>query len=215
MEIPFTTTQFFAVFGRYNEAVWPAQFILNILALIAIGLLPIQRAAADRGIAAILGLFWLWMALTYHFIFFSKVNPAAWVFGSAFLITGIWFLWLGVIKGELQFRFTWGLRGLSGTLLLMYSLIIYPMLGYLFDHHYPDIPTFGLPCPTTIFTLGILLFLSPPVRRSIFVVPLLWTIVGSLAAFRFGVLQDIGLLVAGAMGLIGVILSPGQKFYGS
>ncbi len=213
--MPFTTAQFLAVFGCYNEAVWPAQILLNILALIAVGLLYFKRTNADRAIAAILGLFWLWMALTYHFIFFSKVNPAAWVFGTVFLITGTWFLWLGVIKGELRFRFSWDLRGLSGALLLFYALVVYPVLGDLLNHHYPDVPTFGLPCPTTIFTLGLLLFLVPPLHRSIFIVPLLWTVVGSLAAFRFGMLQDIGLLVAGGMGLIGVILSPGQRLYGS
>jgi hypothetical protein len=215
VEIPFTSAQFLAVFGRYNEAVWPSQIILNILALIAIALLYYKRPITDRGIAAILSFFWSWMALTYHFMFFSKINPAAWLFGTVFLIAGIWFLWLGVIKGELHFRFTRGLRGLSGTLLLIYSLIVYPILGYMLDHHYPDIPTFGLPCPTTIFTLGLLLFLAPPVHRSNFIVPLLWTVVGSIAAFRLGLLQDFGLLIAGVMGLTGVILNPGRHSNGS
>ena len=42
-----------------------------------------------------------------------------------------------------------------------------------------------------------LLFLVVPMPRSVFVVPLLWAVVGSTAAFQLGVLQDLGLLVAG------------------
>jgi hypothetical protein len=62
-------------------------------------------------------------------------------------------------------------------------------------------PTFGLPCPTTLFTLGMLAFLKPPRPVAMFVVPLLWTLVGAQAALAFGVLEDFGLLVAGIAGL--------------
>src|SRR6478735_636787 len=47
----------------------------------------------------------------------------------------------------------------------------------------PAVPTFGLPCPTTIFTIGVLLFAKAPVPRSAFIVPVLWALVGSTAAF--------------------------------
>lgn len=39
MKLPFTPEQFFEVFRQYNEAVWPTQLALNLVALIAIGLL--------------------------------------------------------------------------------------------------------------------------------------------------------------------------------
>jgi hypothetical protein len=68
-------------------------------------------------------------------------------------------------------------------------------------------PTFGLPCPTTIFTLGILLFATAPLPRSVFAVPLLWAAVGSTAAFRFGIPQDLGLLVAGLISLAAMIVA--------
>jgi len=31
MNLPFTSEQFFDVFRRYNEAVWPAQIALNLI----------------------------------------------------------------------------------------------------------------------------------------------------------------------------------------
>lgn len=90
----------------------------------------------------------------------------------------------------------------------MYALILYPLLGHLLGHRYPALPTFGLPCPTTIFTLGLLLFAAPPLPRSAFVVPVLWAGVGSIAAFKLGVLQDLGLMVAGLIGIAAAIVSP-------
>ena len=42
MDLPFTAEQFFDVFRRYNESVWPAQLALNGIALIT-------AAAAYRG----------------------------------------------------------------------------------------------------------------------------------------------------------------------
>lgn len=38
MRLPFTNEQFFTVFRRYNEAVWPAQWMLVGLAVLAVGL---------------------------------------------------------------------------------------------------------------------------------------------------------------------------------
>jgi len=206
MDIPFTIEQFFEIFGRYNESVWPAQIGLNMLALAAVGLLFTGHSASDRVIAIILGGFWLWMAVAYHLLFFAAINPAAWVFGLFFLTEALWIIWLGAVQGKLHFRVTSELRGMLGITLLVFSLVIYPVLGYLLGHHYPYIPTFGLPCPTTIFTLGTFLMLSAPIQRSVFIVPLLWTAVGSVAAFKLGVLQDLSLLAAGMIGLYALIM---------
>jgi hypothetical protein len=81
--------------------------------------------------------------------------------------------------------------------LLGYALAVYPLFGWSLGHRYPSSPTFGVPCPTTIATLGLLVWLSPPPPWWLLVVPLLWVVVGSSAAFALGIREDIGLLVAG------------------
>lgn len=48
-----------------------------------------------------------------------------------------------------------------------------PSLGVAIGHTYPAQPTFGLPCPTTIFTFGLLLWVRPPVPWSLLVIPVL------------------------------------------
>lgn len=208
METPFTVEQFFGVFARYNQSVWPMQIILNLLALATIVLLCRARPSGSRVISGVLSFFWGWMAIAYHFVFFTGINPAAWLFGAVFLIGALWFAWFGVLKGRLLFRSGGGKRGWAGGLLMGYALLVYPLLSHFLGHRYPAAPTFGLPCPTTIFTLGMLLFAVAPLPRSVFVVPLLWAAVGSTAAFQFGVLQDLGLLVAGPIGLVAMIATP-------
>lgn len=44
-----------------------------------------------------------------------------------------------------------------------------------------------------------------PCARSVFVVPILWSIVGPTAVFALGVYQDLGLRVAGLIALLATI----------
>lgn len=200
--MPFTVEQFFDAFIRYNEGVWPAQLVLNALALLVLALLARGGSARGRWVAAILALLWSWTAVAYHFAYFTAINPAAWLFGAVSLSGGLWFAWVGVVKRRLQFSIGGGARSWLGGALVLFALLVYPLLGYLLGHRFPAAPTFGLPCPTTIFTMGVLLFGVRPVPRSIFVVPVLWAAVGSTAAFQLGVYQDLGLLVAAGAGLL-------------
>jgi len=189
------------VFARYNQSVWPAQIALNGLALTCIGLAFLRGAAAGRWISALLAVLWFWVAVAYHFAFFSGINAAAWVFGGLAFAGGFIFLWIGTLKKALRFSPVGGWRGAIGGLLIAYALVVYPLLGLLLGHRYPAAPTFGVPCPTTIFTLGLLLFASPPAPRLAFVVPVLWAAVGSVAAFSLGVVEDFGLLAAGIVAI--------------
>jgi len=202
MNLPFTSEEFFSVFARYNETVWPMQLVLNALALVCIGLLFRPSALTSRAVSFALSFLWAWMAIAYHFAFFSSINPAAWLFGAVSLLGSLAFAWFGVVRTQLFFRPSLGVRGMVGATLVVFALVVYPAIGYLIGRRYPSAPTFGLPCPTTIFTLGLLLFVAHPVPRLVLVVPMLWVAVGSLAAFQFGVLEDLALLAAGVMAIV-------------
>ncbi len=84
----------------------------------------------------------------------------------------------------------------------MYALVVYPAWSYLAGQSFLETPTFGLPCPTTIFTMGLLAGLTRPYPRSVFVVPVLWSLVGVQAAFLLSVPQDLGLAVVAVVGLV-------------
>jgi hypothetical protein len=60
---------------------------------------------------------------------------------------------------------------------------------------------FGVaPCPTTIFTFGLLLWTRGRVPGWLLAVPTLWALIGFTAALTLGILEDTGLLVAGLLG---------------
>jgi Family of unknown function (DUF6064) len=200
MNLPFTADQFLEVFEQYNRAVWPAQIFLNLLALGAIYLAIKPARSSNRMIAAILAFLWLWLGLAYHLAFFTSINPAAYAFAGMTIVQGAVFLWFGVLKSSLAFAYRTDVSGLTGVLFILYALIIYPALGYWMGHVYPKAPTFGLPCPTTIFTFGMLLWTVQPVPKAVLVVPALWAIIGLSAAIGLGIREDFGLLVAGLVG---------------
>lgn len=194
MNLPFDRDQFFAVFARYNEAVWPAQAFLTGLAIVAA--LLAWRPGRDRIISGILALLWAWMGVVYHFMFFRSINPAAVVFAAAFLFEAAAFAVFGVLRGRLQFRVSATASGFAAGVVLVYALAVYPLLGQAVGHVYPAAPTFGLPCPTTIFTLGLLIAAGPRAPKVLLAVPLAWALVGTVAALQLGMVEDLGLPAA-------------------
>ncbi len=202
MTIPFTVEAFYGVFSAYNIAVWPMQLPLLALGVLAVVLLIRQRRYSSVGISVILTGLWIWQALGYHLAFFTVINPLAYGFAALFFAGALTFFWQGVTCKKLIFKHTTGWRQWAGSSLIFFALAIYPAWTYLEGHHYPAFPTFGLPCPTTLFSIGILAFLVKPYPRSVFVIPILWCFVGSQAAFVFAVRADLGLIVAAVVGLI-------------
>jgi hypothetical protein len=79
---------------------------------------------------------------------------------------------------------------------MLYALL-YPAITIAEHGSVVRVPTFALPCPTTIFTAGVLLLASPP-WRPLAIVPIMWSVIGGSAAFLLGVRADYALPVAGA-----------------
>lgn len=206
MRLPFTTEQFLDIFAKYNVVVWPVQSLLCLLGLSCIVLALRRSTWSSSIISLILSLLWLWMAVAYHFLFFSKINQAALLFGAFFILQSLVFVYAGLITRKLSFYFTRDAYGIVGALLLTYAFIIYPALGYLGGHRYPTMPTFGLPCPTTIFTFGMLLWASPKVPGYVLIVPLVSSLIGFFAALLLSIPEDFGLLAAGIAGTMLIVL---------
>ena len=202
MQLPFTIEQFYGVFREYNTSVWPAQILLVALAVVAVALVVVPRRWSGAVISSILAFLWAWLALAFHIAFFVGINPGAYVFAGVSLAGAVIFLWQGVLRRQLEFRVVRSFRTVVGLILIVFALIMYPVWSHYAGHLYPAIPSFGLPCPTTIFTVGMLAFLVAPYPRSPFVVPVLWCLVGVQAAFFLGVPQDLGLGIAGIVGIV-------------
>ncbi len=114
-----------------------------------------------------------------------------------------------MVRRKLAFGWVLGLKSVAGAVLIVFALVVYPVWSAYAGHPYPATPTFGLPCPTTIFTIGVLCFAVPPTPRSPLIVPVLWCFVGAQAAFVLGVTADLGLVAAGIVG-IGLVATARQ-----
>src|SRR5688572_6165747 len=195
--MPFTIEQFLDVFRLYNEAIYPLQWGLFIVAVAAVLMAFLKSPPADRNIAAILTILWGWMGIAYHLVFFTRINPLAYVFGGMCILQALLFLYHGVMKGRIQFAAGSDTAGITGAILIIFALIAYPLLGYLFGHVYPYSPTFGAPCPTTIFTFGLLLWNRPLLPLRLIAIPFVWSLIGFSAALELTIREDVSLFLAG------------------
>ena len=196
MSLPFTQQEFLAVFAAYNQAVWPAQLGLHVAAVASLAVLVLRGRLPSKVASATLALLWLWAGIVYHAGYFAAVNPAANLFAAWFVAGATVFAWEGVVRARLHFSLSATPRGALGFALVAYALAGYPVLGLLLGHAYPSMPTFGAPCPTTLFTVGMLAFLRAPYPRFVLVFPLVWALIALQAAFLLGMHEDLALAVA-------------------
>ncbi len=199
MPLPFTPDQFLAVFTAYNLAVWPAQVVAYLLGLVMVLALLRPHRLSHRMVGAGLGLMWVWTGVAYHAMFFAQINKAANAFAALFVVQGLLFAHAALVRSDLRFTWENGPRAWLGWALIVYSALIYPLIGVV-GHGYPALPMFGItPCPVTLFSFGVLLLAQGPVPRRLLVIPLLWALVGGSAAFLLAVPQDWPLLVSGLL----------------
>ena len=196
MGLPFNEQQFLRVFAEYNRAVWPSQLLLYTAALTALFYAARRRPHSGRVVSGVLAVLWLWMGVVYHLTFFAAINPAAYIFGTLFVLQALLFVAAAVREPSLTFRFRAGACGFAGAALFAYSLLVYPVLGYFLGHAYPSAPTFGLPCPTTIYTFAVLLCARERVPARFLLVPRAWSLIGGTAVVALGMTEDFGLPAA-------------------
>jgi hypothetical protein len=205
MRLPFTHGQFLDVFGAYNGALWPGALVLWVVTVAALVLLARGRLG-PRLAGGLLALHWAWSGIAYHLAFFAAINPAARLFGGLFVVEAGLLYWLGV--GSRRMRVAWGARPhqLLSIVFCVYA-VAYPLLAFASGLQWPRMPSFGVPCPTVLLTVGLLLGLAPRQERGLAVIPVVWCLVGGSAAVVLGVAPDLMLLV-GAVVLTSYVVVP-------
>ena len=198
MNPPFTIEQFLDVFADYNAAIWPAQIFAYVLGLVAVAAVWTRQPAPSRVIPSVLALMWAMNGIGYHYLFFAEINPAAKFFAGFFVVQAILFVANAVVANHIRFEIGRDLRSFSGVAVIAYAMLIYPVLGLLAGHGFLAGPMFGVAsCPTTIFTIGMLMLARGPWVIWLSIIPLLWSLVGLAAAVQLGIPEDLGLPSAG------------------
>jgi hypothetical protein len=190
--MPFSAQDLLEVFASYHRAVWPLPLGLVVLCFF-ISLTALR--GHQRGILRVylgLALLWAWMGVVFHWLFFRPLSPFAVVWAALFTLQAGLFL-VAAFRPATLVR-----PGRAGTWFgvgaIAYATIVYPAIGIAAGQHFPSAPSFGLPCPTTIATFGLLALVPAREPRWLPIIPTIWAMVGSVAA-GFGLYQDLGLPV--------------------
>lgn len=130
---PFTTAQLFPLFASYNTEIWPAQLVAYALGIVVLVFALRGGTRRARIVAAVLAAMWLWTGVAYPLLHFTAINPAAWLFGAAFLVQGTAFLAVAVRGRGLAFA-PGGSRRVFGLVLIAYAVMRYPLLGRVAGH---------------------------------------------------------------------------------
>jgi hypothetical protein len=203
MTLPFTSDQFFEVFAAFNRAFLFWIVLLWFVCLVTVVWVARRPEFRSPALSVVLGGLWAWNAVSYHALFFSRINPAAWLFAAAFGVQAILFFRAARARRVDYFEAA-GWTGLVGSGLVVYAFA-YPFLTMAFGQRYPTAPLFGVPCPTALLTIGALLTARGGVPRLAAVVPVLWAFVGGSAAVLFGVAADYMLPAAGLLLLLAAV----------
>ena len=193
MDLPFSHAAFLDVFGAYNVRFWPVVVLLWVATAGVAWRWLRGGPVSGRTMCALLSFHWAWSGIAYHWMFFREVNPAAGWFAAAFVLQAAVFAWLAVSGRALAPAHS-GPRGVIGHALVLYGLA-YPILGLSLGLTYPRAPLFAVPCPTALVTAGVLVTMTGAPRGA-GLLPMLWAIVGSSAAFVLGIRADLALVVA-------------------
>jgi Family of unknown function (DUF6064) len=194
--MPFSADAFFDVFTVYNRALWPFAAALWLLTAGVFALFVSNPRDWASLLRLVLAGHWLWAGAMYHAFFFTAINPVAWLFAALFILQSVLFAAPRSFEPSTPVR-RGSMRHVVSTALIVYGLL-YPLVAWADGFVYPRMPTFGVPCPTVVLTIGFLIAVS---TRSLLLsaVPIAWSLVGGSAAWLFGVHADLALPVAGVI----------------
>ncbi|MGB5875684.1 MAG: DUF6064 family protein [Bacteroidota bacterium] len=187
------------VFEQYNLAIWPMQVVGYILGLAALYLIIRKKGFYELWSGLILSFLWLWTGIVYFMLYLGPVYLPACVFGAFFVVQSLFYLLHAFVRRP-PHGDTGSINRVVGILFVAYAMVGYPLAGILLGHIYPWAPVFGLtPCPLVVFTFGLFLFSDRKLPWWMLPVPVLWAI-GAIVPVSLGILEDIGLMVAGVVG---------------
>jgi hypothetical protein len=201
----FTLEKFLVTLENYNLDIWPLQIVSYLLGIAAVVLAIKRTRFSNQAISLILSVYWLWIGIVFCMLYWAKTFNLALMFGIILIIQGLLFLYAS-IKKSISFSYTGKFQSIMGIALIFYAMIGYQLIGLFIGHTYPNLFAFGLvPCPTMIFTLGILLWTDKKIPKYIIIIPALFSLVGIEAAIK-GIYEDIGLFILGVLAVVLIFL---------
>jgi Family of unknown function (DUF6064) len=203
--LPFSRSELLDGLARYNAAYWPVEIGAFALGIAITALLIRNSAAFMRTACWGLALMWIWTGIAYFWIEFANISRAGQFLAPFFVFQGLLLVKVGLSGGKLrqQCRFDWPTT--LGAVMIGFALLAYPLIGLFAGFDFASLPMFGVtPASLTLFTLGVFLMADRVFPRALWMLPLLWTIVGGAAALMFGFPQDLALLASALLAVTAI-----------
>lgn len=194
----FTLQEFLAMIASYNVASWPLQVVAYALRIAALVLAMSSGTHASRIASGILAVFWLWVGIVFNGRWFPVLDARATIFAVLFVIQAILLGMTGVVGKGLVFAVRRDAYGVAGGLAILYAMVGYPVIEHLLGRGYPESLLLGMvPCPTTTFTLGMLLWSQRPVPKAVLVIPAFYAVAAGAIVASQGIVEDVGMATVG------------------
>ncbi len=200
--LPFTAEVLLSVLEQYNRAIWPAQIVATGLGLAAVVSVLRPFPGGGRLVGAALAAAWVWIGVAYYLTHMAAIDFTAPALGVLFVIQGALLAWTGALRGRLALGFRADAFGWTGIGLVVFAMAAYPLMA----HGWPRAPMVGVaPCPTVIFTIGMLLLVSGRTPLYLVAIPVLGALYCGATAWLLNLPEDLAVPLAGVGGL-GLIL---------
>ncbi len=200
-------------FESYNKRIFPLQAITAVVAITLAALLFILPGIATTVLLkAYLSVIFIWIGAAFLFLMgdLRKRMPfVSFATAAAYFPLAIIFI-LDIFSMQTAYRVSQpGWRLYVSLFMMAWGVIIYPLTGYTVGHRYPRVPLFGaMPCPTNIFTIGLLTaFASTQLDTIALYILSSMAITAAVRAALVGfdgerIYEDLALLASGVYGFV-------------
>lgn len=170
----FSPRVYYRLLELHNRALWPAHLLAAALGLAILLMLLRPVRGRERGIAALLGVLWLWIAWSFVLERYATINWAALYVVPAFVLQGLLLLGMAA-RGGLAFAAVRTGCDAAGIGLFALALAGYPLLAAAMGRPWAAAELLGIaPDPTAVATLAALALAHGRMRWWGMIVPLAW-----------------------------------------
>ena len=197
---------FWARVALYNEALWPVQAVLILLAaFLTYRVIARPGSRTDAWMKAWLSFAFAWNGLVVFLVYLR--NPISMVIGTPlFLLVAILFA-ADIWTRKTAFRLPGTRRRQAFTAAWLALVALYPLIGWVFvGHAYPQALLPTMPCPLTVFALTLVAAAAPRADRGVFIALLPWALLGLPKCLgALDCYEDCILFASGVYGLVVLI----------
>jgi hypothetical protein len=207
--------KWWGIIGTYGKNIFPLQIVTVIAAVIIVWL--VLKKPGDRAnilIKAFFSICFAWIGCVF-FLIHGKDFPGiqSYIQAGLFITIAILFA-VDLFRKRINFQMPMKGWRSGVTVTLLFTVLVYPLVGLLAGHYFPRMIIVGThPCPTAAFALVLLAAALPRTNKLLYVLLLIWAIPFPLFIQipKFGVYEDSIMFLCGVYALFMLVKAVGKK----